>query len=421
MTLPASAVLTGQDWPQWRGAKRDGVWRETGIVDRFEKLEIAVKWRVPISNGYSGPTVANGRVYVMDRVTDPTQQERVHCFDAEKGTKLWSHTYDCIYKGVSYPNGPRAAVTVEEGKAYSYGTMANLYCFDAASGNVLWSKDIYTEYKVRMPDWGIAAAPIIEGDLLIVMASGENACLIAFDKKTGKERWKALPDRATYSAPTIIDQAGKRVLVCWTADRLVGLDPQSGKLYWEHPWPSEQNVDGITTPTPYKDNLFITSVYEGSLMLRLKQDKPAVEKVWARKAEKPKLGDGLHTMFATPVLKDDHLYGINYFGELRCLDAKTGDTVWEDTTVIPKAMWASAHLIQHGDKVWIFNERGQLIIAELSPKGYKEISRAQLISPTRGQLNQRGGVAWSHPAFAYQHVFARNDEELICASLKAGG
>ena len=80
---------------------------------------------------------------------------------------------------------------------------------------------------------------------------------------------------------------------------------------------------------------------------------------------------------------------------------------------------ASAHLIQNGDKVWIFNEKGQLIISKLSPKGYTEISRAQLLKPTLGQLNQRGGVTWSHPAFAYQHIFARNDEELICASLKA--
>lgn len=412
----------GLDWPQWRGAARDGVWRETGIIEKFSGPQIKAKWRVPLSNGYSGPTVAEGRVYVTDRVTEPKQQERVHCFDWETGKKVWSAAYDCAYKGVSYPNGPRASVTVHDGRAYSLGTMGHLYCFDAVKGTVLWNRDGYNEYKIRMPDWGIAAAPLVEGDLVIVMLGGEpNACLVAFDRKTGKEVWKALPDKATYSAPVIIEQAGKRVLICWTALRIVGLDPQTGKVYWEQPFEAVANIDGITTPVIHKDWLFFASVYEGSLMLRLQKDQLAVTKVWERKGSNARTTDALQTLIATPILKDDYVYGIDYFGELRCLDAKTGDRIWEETSIIPRAMWGSAHLVQNGDKVWIFNERGQLIIAKLSPKGYQEISRAQLIKPTLGQLNQRGGVAWSHPAFAYRHIFIRNDEELLCASLEAQG
>ncbi len=230
--LVATGSTYADDWPQWRGTLRDGIWRETGIIRKFDSPEIKVKWRAPISSGYSGPTVASGRVYVMDRLVEPKEQERVHCLDAESGKPIWSHAYDCVYKGVSYPNGPRASVTVNDGKAYSLGSMANLYCFDAAKGDVLWSKDLFTQYKVRMPDWGIAAAPLIEGDNVIVVISGEgDSCVVAFDRMTGAEKWKALPDKACYSSPMMIDQAGKRVMVLWTADRIVGLDPSSGKLY----------------------------------------------------------------------------------------------------------------------------------------------------------------------------------------------
>src|SRR5207302_1325422 len=134
--------------------------------------------------------------------------------------------------------------------------------------------------------WGIAAAPLIEGDMVIVHIGGRgDACLVAFDRKSGAERWHALADRANYSAPIVIDQAGKRVLICRTADRVVGVDPQSGKLYWEYPFPSAQTPLGIASPVVDRDRLFVTGFYDGSLMLRLDAERPAVEKVWQRRGQ----------------------------------------------------------------------------------------------------------------------------------------
>ncbi|MFH1264245.1 MAG: PQQ-binding-like beta-propeller repeat protein, partial [Planctomycetota bacterium] len=193
------------EWPQWRGPNRDGVWAETGVVDKFDSPEIKLKWRVPISSGYTGPTVAGGRVYLTDRVTEPKEIERIHCFDRQTGKTIWSHSYDCRYDGFGYRAGPRASVLVEDGRAYSLGAAGHLFCLDAAGGKVLWNRDLRAEYNIRMPNWGIAAAPVIEGDLLIVHFGGENACVCAFDKKTGLERWKSLPDDASYSAPIVID------------------------------------------------------------------------------------------------------------------------------------------------------------------------------------------------------------------------
>jgi outer membrane protein assembly factor BamB len=224
------------EWPQWRGLNRDGVWKEQGLLEKFEGPEIKVRWRVLVSNGYSGPTVAGGRVYVTDRVVEPKEQERVHCFDWQTGRKLWVHAYDCDYAGVGYPDGPRASVTIDDGRAYSLGAVGNLVCLDAAEGKLLWRRDLNREYRIRMPTWGISAAPLIEGELVIVQIGGsDNACLVAFDKESGQERWRAHGDGANYSAPIVVQQAGKRVLICRTAERVVGLDPQTGSLHWDTP------------------------------------------------------------------------------------------------------------------------------------------------------------------------------------------
>ncbi len=420
LQLPLGIQTSADDWPQWRGPARDGVWRERGILQRFDGAEFPVRWRAEIAAGYSGPTVAGGRVYVTDRLTVPAQAERIHCFDAMTGGEIWSHAYPCVYERVEHRAGPRASVTIDDGRAYSLGTMGHLFCFDAAKGEVLWSKDLDTEYGIRMPLWGIAAAPLVEKGLLIVQVGGkDNACLVAFDKANGAEKWRALDDQASYSAPTIIEQAGKRVLVCWTAQRIVGLDASTGRLYWEHPFASGRISQNIATPVFENNCLFVSSFFDGSLLLRLDPNNLAVEKVWQRRGPNERNTDSLHCCIATPILQGDFIYGVDSYGELRCLSLHTGDRIWESLEAVPKARWANIHLVRHEDKVWMFNERGELIISKLSPQGYDEISRAKLINPTRGQLDQRGGVCWSHPAFAYKHVYIRNDEELRCVNLSA--
>ena len=411
--------LGSLDWPQWRGPNRNGVWLESDVVEKFDGSQLPLRWRVPVSSGYSGPTVADGRVYLTDRVVKPQQIERVLCFDWKTGEEIWSFPYDCEYKDVGYTAGPRAAVTVYDGLAYALGTMGHLHCFDAASGALKWKRDLNAEYAIRMPIWGIASAPLVEGDLLIVHIGGSpDACIVAFDRKTGEEKWSALNDRASYAAPIVIEQAGKRVLVCWTGDNVVGLNPQSGALYWRYSFPPSREVIAIATPVFYKSQLFVSSFYDGSLMLKVEPDRLAVKEIWRRKGPSEQETDSLHSLISTPILTGDYVYGADSYGQLRCLDASTGDRIWEDLSAVPMARWSTIHSVRNDDKVWMFNERGELLITTLSPKGLNIISRAQLIEPTRNQLNRRGGVCWAHPAFAYKHVFARNDKELVCASLE---
>lgn len=420
LAMAALAAPAGNDWPQWRGKNRDGIWREQGLIQKFEGEQLPIKWKAPVANGYSGPTVSNGRVYVTDRVTEPTSQERIHCFDAETGKGVWTHVYDAPYGGVGYPDGPRASVTVHEGRAYAVGAVGHLFALDAEKGTVLWKRDLGKEYEIKLPNWGIAAAPLVEGENLILQIGGSNgACIIGLDRKTGKERWRALDDLASYSPPLAIEQAGKRVVLVWTAGRLVALDPNTGQMHYEAPFPASMWPIAVADPVVDGDRVFLSSAIDGSLMLKLKKDSLGAEAVWQRKARNEADVDVLHCLISTPYLEGKHVYGINISGELRCLEAETGKRVWESGQPVPKARWAAAHLIRNGDRTWIFNERGQLIIAKLNPGGYEEISRTQLIKPTLGQLRERGGVTWAHPAFAYGHIFARNDEELVCADLRS--
>ncbi len=426
-----SALATaahGDDWPQWRGKDRNGVWRESGIVEKLPEGQMPIKWRVPLGSGYSGPTVAGGRVYVMDRVTEPGQQERVLCYDAKTGEPVWSHAYDALYR-IQYTAGPRASVTIDGGRAYSLGAMGHLFCFDATKGSILWQKDLGQEYEIRMPIWGISCSPLVEKDLVIVVAGGENACLVAFDKTTGEERWKSLDDRAQYSSPIVVDQAGRRVLVYWSGDNVVGVNPQTGEEYWKHPMKPVQMPIGAATPVTDGRRVYVSSFYDGSLMLGLREDKPAVEEIWRKRGRDEQHTDALHCMISTPVLDGEHVYGVDSYGELRCLNAKTGERIWESLEATPKARWSNIHIVRHepggardrgrSDRYVMFNERGDLTFARLTPNGYEELSRTKLIEPTTVQLGQRGGVCWSHPAYADKHVFARNDNELVCASLAA--
>lgn len=417
-------VAFAEDWPQWRGVNRDGRWEADGLLQKFPgdagaTNQLPLEWSVPIGAGYSGPTVADGRVFVTDRQTDGAKQsERVLCIASDTGRILWQYEYDAPYT-ISYTAGPRASVTVDGPLVYSVGAMGHFACLEAATGKIVWKRDLDTDYDIEMPIWGIAASPLIYGNLVIQQVAGSNgACMVAFDKKSGEERWKALDEKAGYSSPIIIEQAGQDVLVCWTGESLSGLDPATGKVHWRHAMPSTRMPIGISTPSVDGDLLLVSSFYDGSMMIRVPSDSLTSQLVWRAIGRDEQNTESLHSMIGTPIVQDGYVYGFDSYGEMRCLDAKTGERLWEDLSVVPKARWSTVHMVRQADRVWMFNERGELLITTISPDGVKVLDRTKLIEPTTVQLRQRGGVCWSHPAFAEQSVFARNDEQLVKASLK---
>jgi outer membrane protein assembly factor BamB len=423
------------DWPQWLGPDREGVWRETGLVDRFPAGGPKVKWRAPLGPGNSGPAVAAGRVYVMDRVTAPQAEsatpapkrpggagkERVVCFGAGDGKLLWQHAYDCRYT-IAYRSGPRTTPLVHGGRVYTLGAMGDLRCLDAATGAVCWARNVARDYRAEPPAWGWAASPLLDGRLIYCLVGGEGSAVVAFDKDTGKEVWKALTtEEIGYSPPVLIEAGGKRQLIVWHSESVNGLDPTTGKVYWTQPYPAEgepqRPAPTIATVRRAGDLLFLTSFYHGPMMLRLAGDRPAASVLWKDRTKKPTRPVGLHCLMSTPVLKDGHIYGVCANGELRCCDMKTGDQLWETyaATGGKKTDCGTAFLVPQGDRFVLFNDAGELILANLTPRGYDEIDRARIVEPA--EFSRGRHVVWAHPAFADRCVFARNNKELVCVSL----
>jgi outer membrane protein assembly factor BamB len=435
------------DWPQWLGPKRDGVWRETGIIDTFPKDGPKKLWSVPVGTGYSGPAVAGGKVFVMDRVLAPGVKspenafgkpklkgtERVLCLDEKTGRELWKHEYPAEY-AISYSSGPRCTPIVDGDRVYTLGAMGHLFCLNAADGKPVWSKDFIKDYESFLPTWGFAAHPLVDGEKLICLVGGsDNRLVVAFDKKTGAELWAAehCPGDFGYSPPMIYEFGGKRQLVIWHSRAVLGLEPETGKRIWNADFEIKA---GLTAPTARKvgeDRLFVTSFYNGSMLLRVKAD--GAEVVWKSKAK----GEGIHqtadlsSIMPTPVIDGDYVYGVCSYGQLRCIEVDTGKRIWESMKATrgkltpPRVAerdepdggerWSNAFIIPHVDRYFLFNEQGDLIIAKLSPKGYEEMSRAHLIDPTN--KDPRRLVVWTHPAFANKCVFVRNDKELACFDL----
>jgi outer membrane protein assembly factor BamB len=270
----------------------------------------------------------------------------------------------------------------------------------------------------------MTGAPVIDGNRVIAVAGGAGAAkVMAFDKLSGKEIWRALnseKEEPGYAQPILFVAAGKRQLIIWHPTAVNSLDPETGKRYWSQPFKVSNGIS-IAMPRLAGDLLFVTAFYNGPLMLKLDADKPAASVLWRGKSssEQSRLTDGLHCLMSTPVIKDGHIYGVCSYGQLRCIEAASGKRVWEtfQATSGQEVRWGNAFLIPHQDRTFIFDERGNLILARLTPKGYDEISRAKILEPTNKAMGR--DVVWSHPAFANRSMYARNDKEFVCVSLAA--
>ncbi|MBI1918286.1 MAG: PQQ-binding-like beta-propeller repeat protein [Planctomycetes bacterium] len=412
LTLPLlpSAALRADDWPQWRGPNRDGAWNETGILESFPADGLKVRWRVPVGWGWSSPVVAQGRVYLADsELARPKAKERLHCFDETTGKALWTYAYKVAYEDWAFDPtqeiGPVATPIVQNGKVYTVGRLGHLFCFDARKGEVLWQKNLAKEYQVAFAPG--TPSPLIEGDLLLLFTGGKpGACVIALQKDTGKEVWKALDESVTFSSPIVISSGGKRQLIVWTQESVTSLGPATGKTYWRQRLLTSGDY-AVSTPVFHKDRLLI-----GGLMFQLDPDKPAAKVLWpASKAPSRRILS--HT--STALFRGDHLFSAKSSGELVCLEASSGKQVWESTKVTDLKNGASIHLTPNGDSVLLYTDKGELIRAQLTSQGYKEISRVAVLEPTFPFAGRK--VVWPSPAYANRHIFVRNSKELICASL----
>jgi len=412
LSLLLPLAVPAADWPQFRGPNRDGAWNETGILQTFPAQGLKISWRAPVGRGWSSPVVARGKVYVTDvQLTLPTAKERVLCFDEANGKLLWTHQYAVDYPEWAFdPNagGPRATPIVRDGNLFTLGALGHLFCLNAAKGVVVWEKNLAKEYGVK-EFTGITASPLIEDELLILQICAKPAAgVVAFDKSSGKEAWRALEDSFTYSSPIILTAGGQRQLIVWTQEAVTSLDPVTGKIWWREMLRTSGDA-AVSTPVFSGHRLLI-----GGLMLNLDTEKPAASVLWP---ETRAVSKRILSNTSTALLRGGYVFSAKTSGELVCLEAGTGNEVWQTNTVTDLKNGSSIHVTPNGDGVFLLTDRGDLIRAQLTPQGYREFGRAHLLNPTSAFGGRK--CAWTPPAYANRHVFARSDEELVSASLAA--
>lgn len=413
-------------WPQWRGEHRDGIWREEGVITSFPEGGLKRSWSVPIGSGYCGPTVTENRVYVMDRgLTPEANVERILCFDRENGEAVWTFSYPCLYEGVSYDAGPRASVNVVAGIAYALGTMGHLHALDASNGEVIWTRNLVDEFETEVPTWGVSAAPLILNGRLFVQAGGANgpSCL-ALDAKTGEELWRGPADRMSYSAPVSPPPDEGSVLV-WSDSMLQSFQVETGEVLWSIDSPKVKAfVARVQSPVfNAKGDSFLLSDFNDGTK-RFVRDGPQWREIWHVRGKNERNTEGLHSLMSAPAWIGEHFYGVDSYGTFRGLRASDSSRVWETDSVVPLTRWSTAFFVREGEessRVWILNEVGELILADLTPETFREIDRTQLIAPTQEVKQRDYPIVWSHPAFAHRHIYARNDEELIAVCVSAEG
>ncbi len=438
-----SSYAHADDWPHWMGPTRDNVWHETGLLERFPPEGPRVVWRTPIAGGYAGPAVVDDKVFVTDYVKagDLSAEylqvenfdhkkfsgtERVLCLDQPTGDILWKHEYPVKYS-ISYPAGPRCTPTVHKGKAYTLGAEGHLHCFRAATGEVLWSKDFRKLYADKTAIWGYASHPLVDGQKLICIVGGEGTHAMAFDKDTGKEIWRTITAiEQGYSPPTIIEAQGHRQLILMRPDAVTSVDPETGREYWSV---SYQATSGsiIMTPVYWNGYLYMGGFDGKTLLIKLPPGSPTSEPPQPEIVWGDKKGHGLSPINVQPFLdvRTDGqtsrgiMYGFDESGLMMAVELPSGKRLWETAAPLGKrrVSTGTAFIVRQSDRYWMFTERGEILIAKLSPQGYEEIDRQKVIEPTNVAFGR--DVVWCMPAFANRRMFVRNDKECICVDLAA--
>jgi outer membrane protein assembly factor BamB len=415
--LPFVALLLsltnsfGADWPQWRGPDRSGRVPANAPVPNSLPSEAKVVWRLDIGGGFSSPVVANDKLLYLDA---HEQKEVAHLVNAKTGKELWSVPFADLFQDEWGP-GPRSTPIIDGDKVYVQSCNGEFRCLNLADGKVIWGASFEKDFGVKFlgskANEGTASrrgnngAGVIDGDrIFLPVGSPQGACVVCFDKRSGKLIWKSQNDEAAYSSLMVATLSGTRQVVYLSADALMGLDVSSGKLLWRVALRTGAKRHA-GTPVIFGDTVTVNSQTIGLRCFKIEKGGAGqkLSELWANKE--------MTINVSTPTLVDHYFYsqGRDKSRDFVCVDALTGKEMWRQDGFGDKY----SAVIALGKNLLVQTDRGELVLVAADPAKYSEISRLQVC-----------GKTWSHPAYADGKLYVREGLDrswkLTCFDLMSG-
>ena len=392
-----AACALAEDWPQFLGPARNGVYTGNDLAAKWPAGGPPVVWKKDAGPGFASPVVAEGRLILFHRVGD---KEVVEALDAASGAAIWSFEYPTQYRDdFGFDEGPRATPTVAGGRVYTFGAEGMLHCLDFVTGKKVWGLDTRRQFQVAKGFFGTAGAPLVDGGRVLMNIGGAAAGLAAFDAATGQTLWTVPNQEASYSSPVASTIQGSRHALFFTRRGLVDVDPANGKVRNELPWHARIRASvNAATPLVVDDFVFVSSSYgTGAVLLQVGGN--GWKKVWES-------DDALTNHYATSVYKDGFLYGYHGRQEegqsLRCIEFKTGKVRWNVDG------FGAGTVTLAGDRLLLMREGGELVLAAATPGAFRQIAAAKILP----------GVVRAYPAIANGRMYVRNEKTLVGVSLR---
>lgn len=399
LALVSGGSAAGDDWPQFLGPQRTGVSAETGLISQWPEGGPPIAWRVPGGVGMSGVAVQDGRALTLVQ-TDGRQ--RLVSLDAKTGRRQWSADLAPAYKN-QMGDGPRATPTLDEDSAYVFTGDGTLAAVSLADGEIRWKCEPLKDHRGKVADYGMACSPLIVGDLVVVTIGAPDATVVAYQRKSGEKSWAAGNDPAGYSSPALLKLGGVEQVVAFTGASCLGVRPGTGELLWRYPFVTDYQCN-IATPLEIDGRLFISSgESHGAALLEITEEMQ-VKEVWTSFGPRAVMKNE----WQTSILHDGKLYGLDNVGSagpvthLACIDAATGKSVWE------QPRFGKSNLISADGKLIFSTMQGELVLAKVTPEGYREIGRMEVLGTTR-----------QAPSLSDGRVYLRDGAEIVCVDLRA--
>lgn len=405
LALLLSARVAADDWPQWRGPARDGLSKESGLLKQWPKNGPRLRWQSKnVGAGYSTPAVVGDRIYLLGN--EGTAQEFVAALGVADGSKAWSTVLGKVGRnqGPQYP-GARSTPTVDGPLLYALGSDGDLSCVETATGKVAWRKNLREDFGGKPGNWAYAESPLIDGDVLVCTPGGNDATLVALNRKNGDVIWKsAVPggDEAAYASAIVIEVGGVKQYVQFLQKGLVGVDAKSGKFLWRYDQTAKGSPANIPTPIADGNYIYSAAGRSGGGLVQLKANGGAMEATQVYFTSK------LPTSIGGAVKVGDFLYGTTGQG-LLCAEFKTGTVRWQERSVGAGSIcYADGRLYVHG-------ENGEVALVEATPDAYRESGRfTPPDAPDRGTAR-----AWAYPVVANGRLYIRDLGTLWCYDIKS--